>query len=349
MTVPTALTLADLPAPPPGKVGWPWTDQSELLFPQQPNGEPWPCISIVTPSYNQGQFIEETIRSVLLQGYPNLEYIIIDGGSTDNTIDIIKKYEPFISYWVSEPDRGQSHAINKGLKKATGDLIGWQNSDDCYQPNALSQVARGWLGAPEIDIIYGSVDSVDTDSKLLFSYPVSEFNLMDMLPWANMFNQSMFFNSRILRDDQLYIHEKFHHYMDLELFWRLALKNYTFKFIPEVVASFRLHQDAKGFTQYDVAAREAVNIYLLIYSNINLPSPVRRKALRCSINQCIDCFDKLKIDLFQELFKTLVSQAGIATLNFQLILKYLVSMTGEYNVRKLKQSWATFSSSSQGA
>ena len=115
---------------------------SDEPAPSLPEGESWPKISIVTPSYNQGQYIEETIRSVLLQNYPNLEYIIIDGGSTDNSVEIIKKYEPWISYWVSEPDQGQSHPINKGFEKATGEIFAYLNSDDLYVPGCLQCVAR---------------------------------------------------------------------------------------------------------------------------------------------------------------------------------------------------------------
>ena len=117
-------TINELPSPPPGKRGWPWTEDSPQLPDTMPDGSPWPKISIVTPSLNQGPFIEETIRSVLLQGYPNLEYIIMDGGSTDESIEIIKKYEPWLAYWESEPDRGQSHAINKGFQRASGDSNG---------------------------------------------------------------------------------------------------------------------------------------------------------------------------------------------------------------------------------
>ena len=101
-------TLAELPPPPPDKTGWPWSEESPPLPATMPDGSPWPRISIVTPSYNQGQFIEETIRSVLLQGYPNLEYIVMDGGSTDNSVEIVRNYNSWLAYWVSEPDRGQA-------------------------------------------------------------------------------------------------------------------------------------------------------------------------------------------------------------------------------------------------
>jgi len=116
-------TLSGLPPPPNDRVGWPWTEATPPAGETLPDGRPWPKISIVTPSYNQGQFIEETIRSVLLQGYPNLEYLIIDGGSTDGSVEIIRKYEPWLAYWVSERDGGQSEAINKGFRRATGEIV----------------------------------------------------------------------------------------------------------------------------------------------------------------------------------------------------------------------------------
>ena len=148
-------TLAELPLPPPEKTGWPWTVETPPVPPVRPDGSAWPRISIVTPSYNQGQFIEETIRSVLLQGYPDLEYMIIDGGSTDQSVEIIRKYEPWLTYWVSERDRGQAHAINKGLEHCNGRVFNWINSDDYLTPKSLSVVGNHF--SLSTDIVSGSV------------------------------------------------------------------------------------------------------------------------------------------------------------------------------------------------
>lgn len=145
--------LAALPAPPRGRTGWPWTTETVLAGPTRRNGTAWPRISVVTPSYNQAEFIEETIRSVLLQGYPSLEYIVVDGGSTDGSQAIIKKYAPWITHWVSEPDLGQADAINKGLGFATGEWFNFINSDDFLTEGALQLVGESATGC---DAVCGS-------------------------------------------------------------------------------------------------------------------------------------------------------------------------------------------------
>ena len=137
--------FAQLPPPPAGRTGWPWTEEtSSDRYATLPASGQWPKLSIVCPSFRQGGFIEETLRSVLLQNYPALEFIVIDGGSNDETVPILKKYAPWLAHWESEPDRGQSHALNKGFTRATGDLFGWINSDDYYQPGALAAIAAGY-------------------------------------------------------------------------------------------------------------------------------------------------------------------------------------------------------------
>lgn len=132
----------DLPPPPPGRAGWPWTEASPPLPATLPDGRPWPRISIVTPSYNQGIYLEETIRSVLLQGYPDLEYSVLDGGSTDGSVEIIRRYEHCLTHWTSGPDGGQARAIAGALRTASGTWFNWINSDDILLPRALATLAE---------------------------------------------------------------------------------------------------------------------------------------------------------------------------------------------------------------
>lgn len=147
------IRIQDLPLPPSGKTGWPWTEETPPALAGLPNGQPWPRVSIVTPVFNGVSFLEESIRSVLLQGYPNLEYIIIDGGSRDGSVDIIRRYESWLTFWASEPDRGQSHAINKGLSRATGVYFNWHNADDILLPGSLRGTVLGFHAHPDASYI----------------------------------------------------------------------------------------------------------------------------------------------------------------------------------------------------
>lgn len=246
-------TLAELPPPPPGKTGWPWTEASQPLPEARPDGLPWPRVSVVTPSYNQGQFLEETIRSVLLQGYPNLEYIIMDGGSTDESVEIIRKYEPWLAYWVSERDNGQSHAINKGWRKATGEYVTWLNSDDLLSPASLYATVCALEGDEQAVIAYGDVWLIDAQSQR-FPKPYDHilarpFSLEGMLlHWNNPVPQQGFLMRRSLLEQVGYLDEGFHFTMDLEYWTRIALAGGSGIPVACAVGAFRHHQLSKSDT-----------------------------------------------------------------------------------------------------
>ncbi|MBD2099626.1 glycosyltransferase family 2 protein [Leptolyngbya sp. FACHB-261] len=250
MTVGNVLDIKDLPPPLEGKAGWPWTEQSPKLPEKRPDGSDWPRVSIVTPSYNQDQFLEEAIRSVLLQGYPNLEYIIIDGGSTDNSTEIVKKYSPWLSYWVSEPDRGQSHAINKGFERCTGDYIAWMNSSDCYLPKALSLFAGSNVAIA--DFIFGwkaySGFSLE-EATISYSTGVRDLKLKSLLRFFYSTDyiipsQSVFI-ARGFAEKIGFLQEDLHYCMDLDWYARIALAKPTVYNHEEPICFYRFHDDAK--------------------------------------------------------------------------------------------------------
>jgi len=230
------------PPPPLGKNGWPWTEESEPLPPTMPDGSPWPKISIVTPSFNQAQYLEETIRSVLLQGYPNLEYIIIDGGSTDGSVEIIKKYEPWLTYWVSEPDRGQSHAINKGFEKSTGEIMAWINSDDYYLPGAFYTIAIAF--ANNTDWIAGACLWIDSEEHLIYTSKKPKVSAEEWLV-DDLYSQPGVFWRRNLWNKSNHINEKLQYSFDYELWLQFATFQMEAFWIDKPIAIFRLHSLSK--------------------------------------------------------------------------------------------------------
>jgi glycosyltransferase involved in cell wall biosynthesis len=240
-------TLADLPPPPAGKSGWPWTEATELASDLEP-GATWPRISIVTPSYNQGRFIEETIRSVLLQGYPHLEYIIIDGGSTDDSAEIIRKYEPWLSYWVTESDLGQSHAINKGFARSSGEIMAWLNSDDVYLKGSLTKIANAFRTNPDAYLIHGDVIYTDKDSARLplGIYRSRETSLLTKLEYWRGWDlpQPAVFFKRGLYLQLGELDQTLQYALDYDYFLRAAL-HYRFYRLPDLLATYRLHEFSK--------------------------------------------------------------------------------------------------------
>ncbi len=213
--------LADLPAPPPGAHGWPWTEAGHTVA----EGQAWPRISIVTPSYNQARFLEATIRSVLLQGYPNLEYIVVDGGSTDGSVQVIQKYAAWLTAWRSEPDRGQSQAINKGLAQCSGELFNWLNSDDQLAPGALAEVGRtSHAERPHLVIGRGLVLDAASGAIVHDWYPRAPRHPLDFIAHTQvvMPQPSSFLPTRLVQELGG-VREDLHYVMDWELYLRLTL------------------------------------------------------------------------------------------------------------------------------
>jgi cellulose synthase/poly-beta-1,6-N-acetylglucosamine synthase-like glycosyltransferase len=249
----TALTPKDLPPPPPGKSGWPWTQQSRPLPERMPDGSKWPRLSIVTPSYNQSQFIEETIRSVLLQGYPNLEYIIIDGGSTDDSREIIKKYEQFLAYWVSEKDRGQAHAVNKGILKSTGDILGWINSDDLYLKDTFRQIVRAFQRYPATIFVHGDRILLNKDSQVTGWSVLPPFNPSR---YGYVICSESSFWRRYAMNLVGLLNEDLQFAMDLEFFCRLFTVG-KFTKLNQFLGAFRCYPENKTSTLQDICAIES--------------------------------------------------------------------------------------------
>lgn len=241
-------TLSELPSPPPGKSGWPWTAESAQLPDTMPDGAPWPRVSIVTPSYNQAQFIEETIRSVLLQGYPDLEYIIIDGGSTDGSVEIIRKYEPWLAYWVSEKDRGQSEAINKGFARATGEIVAWLNSDDYYEPSVFHRVIACLVAHPEYSVIYSDCYLVNEHSQRLRLNYCRDFSKIGLLE-SNFISQPTVFLRAGVIGIVGELDQSLHYCMDLDWWLRMVQQGLIFYRFSGVFANYRLAVNTKTLSR----------------------------------------------------------------------------------------------------
>lgn len=205
----------------------------------------YPRISIITPSYNQAAFLERTILSVLGQNYPNLEYIIIDGGSTDGSVDIIRKYADRLAYWVSEPDRGQSHAINKGLNVATGDWVGWQNSDDTYYPNAFDLVAQRAMRCPSAELIIGDMNLIDVNDQVLRDMRYVRPTYASMLAEGMVLTNQAAFWRRELHQRIGWLDENLHFGFDYDWFLRVLKVARQSEHIPEFLGALRLHAETK--------------------------------------------------------------------------------------------------------
>ena len=214
-----------------------------------------PLISIVTPSYNQGDYLEETIRSVLEQDYPELEYIVMDGGSTDGSVEIIRKYAERIAHWKSEPDAGQSDALRRGFEIATGGFLAWINSDDSLEPGALKAVGEFFVSHPDVELVYGNMNFIDAGGRRLFTaYPVLDLRI---LLYENRFipQQAMFWR-RGLYEKVGGIDPTLRFAMDFDLTLRFLREGARVGKIDRILGNFRVHPEAKSSTIRDVMVQE---------------------------------------------------------------------------------------------
>ncbi len=247
-----------------------------------------PRVSIITPSYNQARFLEQSIRSVLEQDYPNIEYILMDGGSTDDSLQIIQKYSPRLAYWVSQPDAGQSVAINEGLRHATGDIWAWMNSDDAYLPGAVRK-AVDWLQAnPQADIAYGDCLVMNEAGQDQHYFHAPEFKLESALTGAIGIPSGSTFLRKSVYDRLGGFNESLHYSLDSD-YWMRALLFCSFSHIPEALSLFRVYSAAKTWDvrQSGRRAREIVEMNQRFWHRADLPNNFRHFQSRSIANACL--------------------------------------------------------------
>lgn len=232
-----------------------------------------PLVSIVTPSYNQGKFIEETILSVKKQTYQQIEHIVIDGGSTDGTVDILKKYSDSI-IWISEPDKGQSDAINKGWRMSKGEILAYLNSDDTYTPSAVETAVHHLLANPDVAMVYGDGDFIDEFGEITQHYKARDWDLKRMLCSYTHVPQPTVFFRRDMLDSVGYLDENLHLAMDLDYWIRICSK-FRSRRIAQTLAYMRLHPEAKFVSRYHEALNEYLHILKKFYSSPELPAEIR--------------------------------------------------------------------------
>jgi glycosyltransferase involved in cell wall biosynthesis len=206
-----------------------------------------PSLTIVTPSFNQGHYIDDTIRSIRTQNYPKLEHIVMDGGSTDNTVDVLKKYPDII--WTSEKDRGQTHAVNKGVAKASCEIIGWVNSDDTFLPGCFDVVGKKFMEDQNCSVIFGDYHAIDPEGNLLYKVEGFAGPYEAMVRWWDytyaIHQPTVFVRKKVFEVAGMF-DESYHYAMDYEWWLRVA-RHFTFHHIPQAFATYRFHKDAKSF------------------------------------------------------------------------------------------------------
>ena len=219
-----------------------------------------PLVSIVTPSFNQARFLESTIRSVLEQGYPNIEYILVDGGSTDDSLDILQRYTDRFAWWVSEKDRGQTEAINKGFAHAKGEILAWLNSDDTYEPGAVSGAVEYLRDHPGVGLVYGDANLIDEDGRFIDRFPAAQTDYKHLRRgYVHIPQQAAFWRADLWKKVGP-LDPSFFFAMDYDLWLRLAALA-PVKYTPRLWANFRLHAQGKTISADERCWPEMLRIH----------------------------------------------------------------------------------------
>ncbi|HSQ39490.1 MAG TPA: glycosyltransferase family 2 protein [Anaerolineales bacterium] len=220
-----------------------------------------PTVSVVTPSFNQARYLEATVQSVLGQDYPRIEYIIVDAGSTDGSVDIIKKYADKLAWWVSEKDRGQTDAINKGFARATGDILAWINSDDTYEPRAVGQAVKYLIEHPEVGMVYADCNYINEEGSVIGKFPAAQTDLVRLRRgYVHIPQQTMFFRADLWK--QLGpLDPSFYFAMDYDLWTRIAAHAELKYIAGQTWANFRIHTSGKTITANDRCWPEMLRVH----------------------------------------------------------------------------------------
>ena len=314
-----------------------------------------PLVSIVTPSFNQAPFLEQTLLSVLEQNYPRVEYIVIDGGSTDGSVEIIKKYEDKLAHWVSEKDSGQAEAINKGLAHATGDIVAWINSDDFYFPSAISSAAVMFETYPDVGMVYGDTVAVDENGEAIHFPKYAQWDLQDLLTF-NIIGQPAVFMRRDVLLKAGFLDPSFHYLLDHQLWIRMA-SHAPMIYVPERWAAGRFHESAKNVAQAEKFGQEAFRILdwaksdpLVSGSLDGIKRQSRAGALRINARYLLDAGKAW--ESFKSYLQSLFTHPSTALVEWKRIIFSFLSLFGlgflqkQYNAwRKLRAQQRTLSES----
>ena len=217
-------------------------------------------VSIITPSFNQAPYIEATMQSVFSQDHPRIEYMIVDGGSKDRTVEIIKKHEQKLAWWVSEKDKGQTDAINKGFARASGEILAWINSDDTYEPGAVSAAVKYLQEHPEVGMVYGDCNFINESGRVIGKFNSAQTNYRLLRQgYAHIPQQTMFFRADLWKQVGP-LDPSFYFAMDYDLWTRIAAKT-EIKYIPQTWANFRLHTSGKTIIADDRCWPEMIRVH----------------------------------------------------------------------------------------